>query len=178
MTVSSRSNHCARSIPAGASSANSMMPLLSSARPSSEPEHSMPNDSTPRSLAFLSLVPSGSRPPTRAKAEVSPSRALGAPHTTCTVSASPASTSQTRSLSASGCGATLAILPTTTFSKAGRADSRASTSSPNEVRFSASVSLSTAGLIQLRNQDSLTFMRPLHWCETATKSADRCQRTA
>ena len=93
----------------------------------------MPNDSTPRSFAFLSFVPSGSRPPIRANAVERPSRAFGAPQTTCRGSASPASTVQTRSRSASGCWRVATIRPTTTFSKAGRADSMPSSSSPSEV---------------------------------------------
>ena len=63
----------------------------------------MPFDSTPRMTPFFSSTPvAGMVVPAGAKTPFMPVRALGAPHTTWTVS-DPVSTMQTRSLSASGC---------------------------------------------------------------------------
>jgi hypothetical protein len=78
----------------------------------------MPSDSTPRSLALPSLVPSGITAPGRATGTVWPAATLGAPQTIVRLP-SPASTSQTLSLSASGCFSTERTLPTTKESEDG-----------------------------------------------------------
>ena len=86
---------------------SSMMPSWSSLRPSSQPEHSMPFDATPRIvLAFSTRPLRGMTVPGGAKTPSMPARALGAPHTTWT-SPAPVSTMQSRSLSALGCGSAL-----------------------------------------------------------------------
>ena len=178
MIVPSRPSQAASSVPGVASSPSSMMPAPSSPSPSSTAEQSMPWESTPRSLAFFSFVPSGRRPPTRANAVARPARAFGAPQITCTGSASPASTVQTRSRSASGCRSAVRMRPTTTFSNAGRADSTPSTSSPREVSCSHSPSVSSGGSIHSRSHASSNFMRPPRSRGTARESADRSRRTA
>ena len=88
------------SAPTSASAGSSIKPSWSSEMPSSRSEHNMPNDSTPRSFAFL-ILKSSSFAPTSAKGTLIPERALGAPHTTCNCS-SPVETAQTLNLSAFG----------------------------------------------------------------------------
>ena len=131
--ASSSSSHSASALPTGASSGSSMMPPPSSDNDNSEAEHSMPIETTPRSLAFFNLVPSGSLPPTLAKAVVSPNLAFGAPQTICRLSCSPQSTSHTRSLSASGCCSIPTIRATKTSAKSGAAETISSTSKPIKV---------------------------------------------
>ena len=100
---SSRPMTLAKGAPTGASSGRSMMPSCSSLKAISRMETSIPFDSTPRMTPLLRsrLVP-GMWLPAGAKTPFMPVRALGAPHTTCTVSL-PVSTMQTLSLSAFGC---------------------------------------------------------------------------
>jgi len=102
-TVSER--YSARSVPSGMSLGSSMMPSPSSDSCNSLPEHSIPQDSTPRSLDFfiLKVVPSASwiEAPVLAKATFSPLRQLVAPHTTC-VDSVPSETVGMQSLSALG----------------------------------------------------------------------------
>jgi hypothetical protein len=93
----------------------------------------MPLDSTPRSLARLILKSPGSLAPTVATGTRWPAATLAAPQTMPMGSPSPKSTWQTRSFSASGCGATLCTWPTTTPLNAGAAGSTASTSSPDRL---------------------------------------------
>src|SRR6218665_1685718 len=64
----------------GASAASSIRPLFSSLICNSEAEHSMPLDSTPRSLAFLILKSPGSSAPIMANGIRRPGRTFGAPH--------------------------------------------------------------------------------------------------
>jgi hypothetical protein len=78
----------------------------------------MPLDSTPRSFALPSLVPSGMTAPGSATGTVCPAATLGAPQTIVRPP-SPASTSQTVSLSASGCFSTESTRPTTKESAVG-----------------------------------------------------------
>src|SRR5690606_30398065 len=157
MTTSSRPRYSRTSMPTGASAANSSRPLWSSLVFSSAAEHSMPKDSTPRSLAFLILKSSPSSAPTMAKGTLMPGRALGAPHTTWKVSL-PLLTWQTRSLSASGCCSALRISPTTTPWKAPATGVTLSTSRPTMDSLATRASRSAAGLAQLRSHCSLNFI--------------------
>ena len=78
----------------------------------------MPLDSTPRSFARLSFVPSGITAPGRATATVWPAATFGAPQTIWDGAPSPVSTLQTVSRSASGWRSALSTLPTTKCSSA------------------------------------------------------------
>ena len=78
----------------------------------------MPLDSTPRSLALPSFVPSGITAPGRATATVWPWATFGAPQTICAVSPSPSATVQTVSRSASGWRSAVSTRPTMKFSSA------------------------------------------------------------
>ncbi len=80
----------------------------------------MPLDSTPRSFALPSLVPSGITAPGLATATVCPAATLGAPQTICDGVEPPMSTMQTLRRSASGWRLRSSTLPTTKFSQ--RAD--------------------------------------------------------
>ena len=62
------------------SSGNASSPEASSLSPSSFAEHNMPDDSTPRTLACLMVIP-GNCAPTNATGTRIPARTLGAPHT-------------------------------------------------------------------------------------------------
>ena len=93
-------------------SSKTAMPAASSPISSSASERIIPLDSTPRSLALPSLVPSGITAPGSATGTVCPAATLAAPQTIVRVP-SPASTSQTLSRSASGCFSTDSTLPTT-----------------------------------------------------------------
>ena len=73
----------------------------------------MPWDSTPRSFARLSFVPSGITAPGEATATVWPAATFGAPQTIWAVSPSPIATVQTVSRSASGCCSAVSTRPTT-----------------------------------------------------------------
>jgi hypothetical protein len=145
------------SSPTGASDGNSMMPAASWASPSSLAEHSMPKDSTPRTLACL-ISNSGSLAPTRAQAVLRPARALGAPQTMVSGPPSPVLTWQTWRRSALGCFSALRISATTTREKAGAAGSRASTSRPAMVSRWPSRSLERSGLTRLLSQASENCM--------------------
>lgn len=83
------------SVPTGASSGRSQMPVWSSVMPSSRAEQSIPIETTPRSFDFLILKPPGSSAPTRAQGAFTPALTFGAPQTICRSSPVPASTSQT-----------------------------------------------------------------------------------
>ena len=95
-----------------------MIPSCRVPIPTSSSARIMPSDSTPRSLAFLSLTPPGITAPGRATATVWPSATFGAPQTICAVSPSPSATMQTVSRSASGWRSALSTRPTTKFSSA------------------------------------------------------------
>ena len=129
-SVSSNASVARRSEPGVSSDASSSRPPWSSDRPSSRAEHSMPKDSTPRSLAALIVRP-GSCAPTLASGTFMPAAAFGAPQTICSGSPpSPASTRQTLSLSAPGCLSALRMRATTTPEKSAAAGVASSTSRP------------------------------------------------
>ncbi len=79
-----------------------MIPAWSVPIASSSSARIIPFDSTPRSLALPSLVPSGITAPGLATATVWPAATFGAPHTICDGASSPMSTRHTRSRSAFG----------------------------------------------------------------------------
>ncbi len=95
-----------------------MIPAPSAPTSISVSERIIPFDSTPRSFALPSLVPSGITAPGRATATVWPAATLGAPQT-IVCGPSPASTSVTRRRSASGCCSAESTRPTTNPSAAG-----------------------------------------------------------
>ena len=99
-------------VPGFASTSSTAIPSDSSPICISVSERIIPFDSIPLSFAFFSLSPVGSTAPGRATATVWPAATLGAPQTIVRIS-SPVSTSQTRSLSASGWSATASTRPTT-----------------------------------------------------------------
>ena len=122
------------SSPIGASSGNSSKPSTTSGRSISEAPHSMPCDSTPRSLLFLILKPLpsslGKLAPMVATGARIPTRTFGAPQTICSGASVLILTCVTRSLSASGCGSTLITSPTTTPLKSAATASISSISRP------------------------------------------------
>ena len=84
----------------------------------------MPLLSTPRIAVAFKVIPvPGMKEPTGANTPFRPARAFGAPHTTCRRSP-PISTTQTRNLSAFGCGLASMTLPTTKSRKRGPVDHR------------------------------------------------------
>ena len=112
--------------------------------PSSSIEHIIPQDSTPRSLPFLILIPPGvifpswppaTRPPSRTTGTLSPSFTFGAPVTICTLSV-PIFTWQMISLSASGCFSILSIWPITILSRSASSSVKPSTFVPVNVMAS------------------------------------------
>ena len=117
----------------------------------------MPALSTPRMAAGFKVEPvPGMNEPTGANTPFRPARAFGAPHTTCSRSA-PVSTTQTRSLSAFGCGRASITSATTKSRKAAPRSITASTSRPIIVSLSA---ISTAEASVSRwsfSQDSENF---------------------
>jgi len=153
MSLSSSSRQERISMPTGASAGSTSRPSTLSSRPISLAPHSMPDDSTPRTLACLISI-CGSFAPTRAQGTFWPTATLGAPHTICSGSASPTFTLHTRRRSASGCGSTASTSATTTPAKGGAAGSTASTSRPAMVRRWASSSVDSCGLTSVRSQDS------------------------
>src|SRR5260221_1013875 len=163
--VSSSARTSRTSPPTGASSGSTSSPEWSSAKPSSRAEHSMPLDSTPRSFALRisngAVVPGrgGRLAPTRAHGTFCPAATFGGPHTICSVSPVPASTSVTRSLSAFGCGATLLTSATTTPLNAPATGVISSTSRPPIVsacaKRSTGMSMRTSSFSHCRE----TFMR-------------------
>ena len=90
-----------------------MIPAWSSPSPSSSSARIIPLDSTPRSFALPSFVPSGITAPGSATATVWPAATFGAPQTIVRGSPAPTSTWQTVSRSASGCCSAASTLPTT-----------------------------------------------------------------
>ena len=121
------------SVPTGASAGSGSRPAWSSDSPNSRAEHSMPEDSTPRSLARLMRKSPGSTAPTSAHGTFMPAAALGAPQTICKASPWPASTRHTLSLSASGCLSADRISATTIPENDGATGSSSSTSRPDIV---------------------------------------------
>ena len=130
--LSFRFRYSRMSAPTGASAASSIMPSLSSLISSSDAEHSIPNDSTWRSFAFLILKSPPSTAPIFANGILMPGRAFGAPHTTWNCSV-PSETVHTCSLSALGCCSAARISPTTTPVNTPAAASTSSTSRPANV---------------------------------------------
>src|SRR5574340_767862 len=157
-SLSSSSRYSRSVLPTGASAGSSHSPWLSSASPSSFAEHSMPNDSTLRTLACLILKSPGSTAPMRAHGTLTPAATFAAPHTIVSGCASPTFTWHTFSRSALGCLTTSSTSATTTLLNAGATPSSASTSSPAMVSACASSSLESAGLTQLLNQFSENFI--------------------
>ena len=72
IALSSSFKYSRISVPMVASSGNSMMPLWSSEIPSSEYEHNIPSDGSPRNLAALILKSPGNTAPTVATATFKP----------------------------------------------------------------------------------------------------------
>ena len=158
ITWSSRSRYSRILTPTGASSGNSKRPSILSSRSISEAPHSIPCDSTPRSLPFLILKSPGKTAPMVATGAFMPARTLGAPHTICNGSPEPIFTVVTRRRSASGCCSTVKTSPTTTPVKGFAAGANSSTSRPSIVSWSDNFSLSMAGLTHVRSQFSLIFI--------------------
>ncbi len=88
------------------------MPAWSVPMASSSSARIMPSDSTPRSVARPSVVPSGMTAPGRATATVWPAATFGAPQT-IVVCSLPTSTRHTVRRSASGWRSAASTLPTT-----------------------------------------------------------------
>ncbi len=173
-------------VPGRTSPSNSSKPSDFSARPSSEAEHSMPLDSTPRSSALPISTPPGSRAPGSAAGTRMPAHALAAPQTILKGVPVPASTSHTCRRSACGCGSVLRMRPTTTPRGSSALSGSISHSSPARLSFSAKAAASTAGLTHSRNQFSEIFMGRCadETCDigaglsgTVRGNADRCRRT-
>jgi hypothetical protein len=127
--------------PAASSSGSTIVPSWSVPIPTSSSARIIPFEVWPRSLAFLSLVPSGMIAPGEATATVWPAATFGAPQTIWCGSASPTSTTQTVSRSASGWRSALSTLPIRKCSSAPTPCRwMRSTSVPVIARRSASVS--------------------------------------
>ena len=133
ITLSSRFKYSRTFTPTGASFGNSKRPSILSSRSISEAPHSMPCDSTPRSLPFLILKSPGKTAPIVATGAFIPVRTFGAPHTICKGSPEPMFTVVTRKRSASGCCSTVRTSPTTTPVNGLAAGANSSTSRPSIV---------------------------------------------
>ncbi len=175
-TCSSRFRYSRRSCPTGASAGSSMIPSEASARRSSLGEHSMPWDSTPRSLAALMVTSPGSVAPTTASALFNPLRALLAPHTICTGSPLPVATRHSDSLSACGWRSQLTISATITPANGGAAGSSDSISMPAMVRRWPSSCAGHGTRTHSASQEYGTFMRRTPG--TAGGTSGRSRRTA
>src|SRR5690348_4761570 len=158
MLASGSPRNTASGWPTGASAGSSMRPDASASMPSSLAEHSMPADSTPRSLAALIVMPPGSTAPTIASGAFRPTRAFGAPQTICSGSPCPVATLQTCRRSASGCFSAATISPTTTPARPSPSTVSSSTSSPAIVRAWASWARSAWISTSSRSQFSENFM--------------------
>ena len=152
-------------MPMGASFGKINKPSTPSSQSISLPPHSIPCDSTPRSLPFLMLKGSspcagGSLAPTSATGTRTPAATLGAPQTICSGASlcSPTFTLATRSLSASGCWVTSITSPTTTPLKSLATLSKLSSSKPAIVSCSPICSALKFGFAHWRNQFSLIFI--------------------
>ena len=91
------------SSPIGASSDKITIPSPSVPIPNSTSEQSIPQDSTPLTLAFLILKFPGKTAPILATITLSPNLWLGAPQIICKGVSSPTFTFNSDNLSASGC---------------------------------------------------------------------------
>ena len=156
--ASGRPRYAASGEPTGASAGSSSRPDASASMPSSFAEHSMPCESTPRSLAALMAMPPGSVAPTVASGAFRPGRALGAPQTICTVPA-PVATWHTCRRSASGCFSQERISATTTPSRPSPSTCASSTSRPMAVSRADSSSRDAETVTCSRSQLSGNFMR-------------------
>src|SRR6185312_13477307 len=170
--------------PTGASTGSSSRPEASASMPSSFAEHSMPDDSTPRSFAALIATPPGRSPsapeamdgregppgsvaPTIASGTLMPTRALGAPQTICSGSPCPTSTLHTCSRSASGCFSAATISATTTPARSSPSGVSSSTSSPAMVSAWASWARSALISTSSRSQFSENFMLVYSWMRSS-----------
>ncbi len=106
ISVSSSASASRSGVPGARSGSSASSPLASSSMPSSFAEQSMPCDSAPRTLVRLIARPPGSVAPSSAQGTCMPAAAFGAPQTIDSGAAAPASTVQSDSRSALGCGAT------------------------------------------------------------------------
>src|SRR5690242_13838123 len=158
MLASGSPRNSASGWPTGASAGSSIRPDASASTPSSLAEHSMPADSTPRSLAGLIFKPPGNSAPTIASGAFRPTRALGAPQTICSGSPCPAATLHTFRRSASGCFSAAMISPTTTPARPSPSTVSSSTSSPAMVSAWASWARSAWISTSSRSQFSENFM--------------------
>ena len=152
MLWSFKSKYSRISLPIGASNGSSNKPVLSAAKPSSFSEHSMPNDSTPRTLACLIAIP-GNTAPTNAHGTLMPTRALVAPQTICNCSP-PIFTLQTCKRSASGCFSAEMISAMTTRLKSAATGWQSSTSRPAIVKALLNACVSRLGFTNWRSQFS------------------------
>ncbi len=162
MLASGRPRYSTRVWPTGASSGSSSRPEASLSRPSSLAEHSMPLDSTPRSLAGL-IFSSPICAPTIASGATRPGRAFGAPHTICSSSPCPASTLHTCRRSASGWRTASTMRATTTWSRPSPSAVTSSTSRPMAVSTALSSSREAPVGTWLRSQFSENFMVSSWW---------------
>ena len=124
----------------------------------------MPFDSTPRMTPAAKVMPlPGMNVPTGENTARMPVRALGAPQTTWTGAPLPASTEQTRSRSALGCGFASMTEATTKPASRAAGSVRCSTSRPIRVRVSTIVwRLASVSRWSL-SQDSVNFMKGRAW---------------
>src|SRR3954471_6074424 len=137
-----------------------MMPSWSSESCSSAAEHSMPRLSTPRMVPIPSVMfLPGIKVPGAENTLISPARAFGAPHTTCTGAVpSPVSTMQTRRRSAFGCCSAEITRAMENGASALALSSMLSTSSPIMVSLSASFSSGSSVSRCSFSQESVNFI--------------------
>ena len=169
-TTSCRPSTSRTSAPSSLSPSSGRMPSWSSPSPSSRAEQSMPSETSPRILRRSSVKPPGSVAPDGAYATTMPSTTFGAPHTTVVVPA-PNSMSQSRSLSAFGCGRTSRIRATRTPLISSPGASSASTSRPSRSSASAIVRGSAVSGTKSVSQERGTRM-----VSTGRGSGRRCRR--
>ena len=105
-------------VPGRSSGSSTMIPSWSGPIATSSSARIIPADSTPRSFARPSFVPSGITAPGSATATIWPAATFGAPHTIVRSSPVPTSTVQTVSRSASGWRSALSTRPTRKCSSA------------------------------------------------------------
>ena len=153
----------AKEVPFAAFVSKSKMPLWSSERPSSRPEHIIPKLSIPRILPTLSVSPfTGITQPGLASTPFKPTRTLGAPHTICKVSL-PVSTARICKWSESGWSFTSLISAIIKSFNASAGLVSSSSSSPIEVSLSVnsftSLSVSKWLLSQLKVSFIISALR-------------------
>ena len=151
-------------MPTGASLGKINKPSTPSSQSISLPPHSIPLDSTPRSLPFLmakglsSPSAGGSFAPTKATGTLTPTATLGAPQTICKFSLVPTFTVVTFNLSASGCCSHVKTSPTTTPLKSLATLVKSSNSKPAIVNCSPICSAVRAGFTHSLSHFSLNFI--------------------